>query len=55
MFILIKQVFIVLLRFPESFAPDQIKCMLLNDKKCMVIRTLIGLNPVELKYYPFIN
>ena len=33
MFILIKQFFIVLLRFPESLAPDQIKCMLLNDKK----------------------
>ena len=25
----------------------------MNDKPCVVRSTLIGLNPVELKYYPF--
>ena len=48
MFSLIKQVFIVLLRFTESLARDQTKCLLSNNKTCMVRRTLIGLNPVEL-------
>ena len=48
MFSLIKQVCIVLLSFSESLA---IKCLSLNDEPCMV--TLIDLNPVELKYYPF--
>ena len=42
--------FIVLLRFIESLAT---KCVSLNDEPCMVIPTLIDLNPVELKYYPF--
>ena len=55
MFSLVKQIFIVLLRFTESLARDQTKYLLLNDKTCMVRRTLIGLNPVELKYYLFIN
>ena len=50
MFSLIKQVFIVLLCFSESLA---IKRMFLNDDPCMVRPTLIDLNPVELKYYPF--
>ena len=50
MFRVIKQVFIVLLGFSESLAT---KCLSLTDKSCMVRRTLIDLNPVELKYYPF--
>ena len=50
MFSLIKHVFIVLLSFSESLAT---KCLFLNDEPCMVIPTLIYLNPVELKYYPF--
>ena len=54
MFSLIKQVFIVLLNFIESLARDQTKCLILNDEPCMVKPTLIDLNPVELKYYPFI-
>ena len=53
MFHLIKQVFIVLLSFSSSLAHDQTKCLLLNDELCMVRPTLIDLNPVELKYYPF--
>ena len=50
MFSLIKQVFIVLVSFSESLAT---KCVSLNDEICMVRPTLIDLNPIELKYYPF--
>ena len=50
MFSLIKQVFSVLLSFSESFAT---KCLFLNDEPCMVRPNLIDMNPVELKYYPF--
>ena len=50
MFSLIKQVFIVLLGFSVSLAT---KCMFLNDEPCIVRPTLIDMNPVELKYYPF--
>ena len=32
---------------------DQTKCVSLNDELCMVRPTLIDLNYVELKYYPF--
>ena len=58
MFSLIKQVFIVLLSFSSSLArvakiSDRTKCVPLNDEPYMVIPTLIDLNPVELKYYPF--
>ena len=49
-----KQVFIVLLSFGSSLACDKTKCMFLNDEPCMVRPSLIDLNPVELKYYPFI-
>ena len=42
--------FIVLLSFSSSLAT---KCLFLNDEPCMVRPTLIDLNPVELKYYPF--
>ena len=28
--------------------------MFLNDEPCMVRPTLININPVELKYYPFV-
>ena len=45
--------FIVLLSFSESLARDRIKCLILNDQSCMVRPTLIDMNPVELKYYPF--
>ena len=40
--------FIVLSSFSSPLAN---KCLSLNDKSCMV--TLIDLNPVELKYFPF--
>ena len=53
MFNLIKQVFIVLLSFSSSLAQDQTKCLFLNDELCMVRPTVIVLNPVELKYHPF--
>ena len=39
--------------FTESLSHNQTKCVSLNDKSCMVRPTLIDLNPVELKYYPF--
>ena len=44
--------FIVLLSFGSSFAfvakvPAQTKVVFLNDEPCMVISTLIDLNPVE--------
>ena len=45
--------FIVLLSFSSSLECDQTKCLFLNDKSCIVRPTLIGLNPVEFKYYPF--
>ena len=50
MFSLIKQVFMVLLRFSESLAT---KCVSLNDETCLVRPALIDLNPIELKYHPF--
>ena len=50
MFSLFKQVFPVLLSFIDFSAT---KCLFLNDKAWMVRLTLIDLNPVELKYYPF--
>ena len=58
MFSLIKQVFIVLQSFNESLArvaqvSNQTKCLPLNDKPCIVRPTLINLNSVEVKYYPF--
>ena len=48
----------VLLSFSESLAreakvSDQTKCLFLNDEPCMIRPTLIDMNPVELKYYPF--
>ena len=46
MFSLMKQVFIVLLSFCESFAT---KCCSLNNESCMVRSTLTDLNAVELK------
>ena len=50
MFSLIKQVFLVLLSFSSSLAT---KCLSFNDEPCIVRPTLVDLNPVELKYYPF--
>ena len=53
---LIRQVFIVLLSFRSSLVRvgDQRRCLSLNDEPCMVRPTVIDLNPVECKYYPFI-
>ena len=50
--------FIVLLSFSESLTrevkvSDQTKCLFLNDEPCMVRSTIIYMNLVELKYYPF--
>ena len=53
MFSLNKQVLILLLSFGRFLARDQTKCLFLNDEPCMVIPTLIDMNPVEFKYYPF--
>ena len=53
MFIVIKQLFIVLLSFCSSLACDRTKCLSLNDEPCMVRPTLIDLNLVEPKYYSF--
>ena len=53
MFSLIQQVFIVLSSFSSSLACDRTKHLFLNDEPCMVRPTLIGINTVELKYYPF--
>ena len=50
MFSFLKQIFIVLLSFSEYLAT---KCLLLNDESCMVRPTPIDMNPLELKYYPF--
>ena len=51
MFGLIKQVFNTLLSFSRSLATE---CVSLNNKPCLVSPTLIDLNPVDLKYYPFV-
>ena len=40
----------IYLSFSESLAT---KCMFLNDEPCMIRPSLIDMNPVELKYYPF--
>ena len=53
MFSLNKPVFIVLLSFNEFLACKKIKCLFLNDESCMLRPTLIDLNPIKLKYYPF--
>ena len=50
---IIKQAFIVLLSFSESLARNRTKCLFLNDEPCMVRPTLIDMNPVKVKYYPF--
>ena len=50
---IIKQAFIVLLSFSESLACNRTKCLFLNDEPCMVRPTLIDMNPVKVKYYPF--
>ena len=47
---LIKQVSLVLLSFSEFLAT---KCLFLNDEASMVRPSFIDMNPVELKYYPF--
>ena len=49
---------IVLLSFSSFLAcldkvSERTKRVSLNDKPYMVIHTLIDLNPVEFKYYPF--
>ena len=50
MFSFIKEVFIILLSFSQSLAT---KCVSLNDEPSMVRSVLIDLNPIELKFYPF--
>ena len=50
--------FIVLLSFSESSAcetkvSDRTKCLFLNNEPCIFIPTLNEMNPIELKYYPF--
>ena len=45
--------FIALLRFSSSLARDPTKYLFLNDEPCVVRPTLINMNPVGLKYYPF--
>ena len=50
MYSLIKQVFIVLLSFSISLTK---KIMFSNDEPCTDIPTIIDVNPVELKYHPF--
>ena len=51
MFSLIKQMFTLILSFSNSLATE---CVSLNDEPCMIRPTLIDLNPVEIKYYPFV-
>ena len=48
-----KHVFILLLSFISSLPRDQLKCLFLNDEPFMVRFTVFYMNPVELKYYPF--
>ena len=53
LFSLIKQVFIVLSSFSQLLACDRTKCLFLDDEPCMFGSTLIDMNPVKLKHYPF--
>ena len=57
MFILTKEVFIVLLSFRSSLArtkfSNRTKFMYLNNKSCVIRSTVINFNPVDVKYYPF--
>ena len=50
MFDVLRQVFIALLSFSRPLAT---KCVTLNNEQCITQPFLIDLNPVELKYYPF--
>ena len=34
---------------------DLTKCLFLNDKPCMVRPAIIDMNPIVLKYYPFMT
>ena len=45
--------FTALLSFSSSLPCERTKCLFLNDEPCMVRTILMDLNPVELKYYPF--
>ena len=45
--------FIILLSFSSSLALQRTKYLFLNDEPCVVRPTLIDLNHVELKYFPF--
>ena len=45
--------FIVILSFSEFLAHNGTKYLFLDDEPCMVRPTIIDMNPVELKYYPF--
>ena len=45
--------FIILLSFNSSLALQRTKYLFLNDEQCVVRPTLIDLNPVELKDFPF--
>ena len=38
----------------SSLARNQTKCLSLNYEPCIVRPTLIDLNPVEPKYFPFV-
>ena len=53
MFSLIKQVFILLLSFSSFLVRDRTKFVSLNHELYVIRPTLINLNPVDLKYYPF--
>ena len=50
MYRLIKQVFVALLTSSGFLAT---KCMSSNNEPCMIRPILIGSNPIELNYYPF--
>ena len=52
-FSLTKQMFILLLSFNGSLVCNRTKCLFLNDELCMVRPTPIDMNPVQLRYYPF--
>ena len=47
------RLFIVLSSVNESLERYQAKCLFLNYELCMVRPSLSVMNPVELKYYPF--
>ena len=45
----------IVLSFNSSLERYPTKCLFLNNEPCMVRPTLIDMDPVQLRYYPFMT